>query len=85
MGLTDQAMFEANLKVFEEIETIEDGLGPVYNARACAECHSNPVIGGNSQVSELRAGYFNGKRFISIRVVHSFSNAPAMLLFRSTC
>jgi CxxC motif-containing protein (DUF1111 family) len=63
-GLTDQAMFEADLKVFEEIETIEDGLGPVYNARACAECHSNPVIGGNSQISELRVGYFDEKRFI---------------------
>ena len=63
-GLTDQAMLEADRAVFEEIETIEEGLGPVYNARACAECHSNPVIGGNSQVSELRAGYFDGKRFI---------------------
>jgi CxxC motif-containing protein (DUF1111 family) len=63
-GLTDQATFEADRAVFEEIETIEEGLGPVYNARACAECHSNPVIGGNTQISELRAGYFDGKRFI---------------------
>jgi CxxC motif-containing protein (DUF1111 family) len=63
-GLTDQSTFEADREVFEEIETIEEGLGPVFNARACAECHSNPVIGGNSQVSELRAGYFDGKRFV---------------------
>ena len=63
-GLTDQATFEADRAVFEEIETIEEGLGPVFNARACAECHSNPVIGGNAQISELRAGYFDGKRFI---------------------
>jgi CxxC motif-containing protein (DUF1111 family) len=63
-GLTDQAVFEADRRVFEEIETIEEGLGPIYNARACAECHSNPVIGGNSQISELRVGYFDGKRFI---------------------
>jgi CxxC motif-containing protein (DUF1111 family) len=63
-GLTDQAVFEADRRVFEESETIEDGLGPVYNARACAECHSNPVIGGNSQISELRVGYFDGKRFV---------------------
>jgi CxxC motif-containing protein (DUF1111 family) len=63
-GMTDQAMFEADRVVFEEIETIEEGLGPVYNARSCAECHSNPVIGGNSQISELRAGYFDGERFI---------------------
>jgi CxxC motif-containing protein (DUF1111 family) len=63
-GLTDQAMFEEDRAVFEEIETIEEGLGPVYNARACAECHSNPVIGGNSQISELRVGHYDGKRFI---------------------
>src|SRR5215475_577990 len=63
-GLTDQSMFEADREVFEEIETIEEGLGPIYNARACAECHSNPVIGGNSQISELRVGYFDGKRFV---------------------
>jgi CxxC motif-containing protein (DUF1111 family) len=63
-GLTDQSTFEADREVFEEIETIEEGLGPIYNARACAECHSNPVIGGNSQISELRVGYFDGKRFV---------------------
>jgi CxxC motif-containing protein (DUF1111 family) len=63
-GLTDQATFDADRAVFEEAETVEEGLGPVFNARACAECHSNPVIGGNSQVTELRAGYFNGKQFI---------------------
>jgi CxxC motif-containing protein (DUF1111 family) len=63
-GLTGQATFDADRAVFEEAETIEEGLGPVFNARACAECHSNPVIGGNSQVTEMRAGYFNGKQFI---------------------
>src|SRR5205814_3199768 len=27
------------------------------NAQSCAECHQNPVTGGVSQVSELRAGH----------------------------
>jgi CxxC motif-containing protein (DUF1111 family) len=63
-GLTDQATFEADRAVFEEAETIEEGLGPVFNARGCAECHSNPVIGGNSQIVELRAGHFDGKQFV---------------------
>ena len=33
------------------------GLGPVFNARACSDCHQNPVSGGASQFTELRAGH----------------------------
>jgi CxxC motif-containing protein (DUF1111 family) len=32
-------------------------LGPVFNARACADCHQNPVTGGSSQFAEVRAGH----------------------------
>jgi len=39
---------------------IDDGLGPVYNAQSCTECHQNPVTGAISQVSELRAGHKDG-------------------------
>jgi CxxC motif-containing protein (DUF1111 family) len=54
-GFTTQATFDLDLAVFEEFETIDDGLGPVYNAQACRECHQNPVTGANSQIEELRA------------------------------
>ena len=37
----------------EGAEKIGDGLGPVYNAQACRECHQNPITGGASQVTEL--------------------------------
>jgi CxxC motif-containing protein (DUF1111 family) len=56
-GFTDQATFDADRAAFEEREEIADGLGPVYNAQACAECHQNPVTGGISQIFELRAGH----------------------------
>lgn len=46
----DQAMFET-------IHDANTGLGPVFNGRACAECHQNPVSGGASQFTELRAGH----------------------------
>ncbi len=49
---TDQAQFE-------EEEGIDKGLGPIYNARACADCHQNPVTGGGSQVAELRVGHLD--------------------------
>lgn len=56
-GLVDQATFDADREVFEERDDIAKGLGPVYNAQSCAECHQSPVTGGGSQVSVLRAGH----------------------------
>jgi len=60
-GFVDQATFDAAREAFQEKEQIADGLGPVYNAQSCAECHQNPVTGAISQVTELRAwhlGFF---------------------------
>src|SRR5213592_1437004 len=62
-GSTTQAIFDANKEEFEQRETIADGLGPVYNTQSCAECHQNPVTGGISQITELRAGHFDGVNF----------------------
>jgi len=42
---------------FEQDHDISTGLGPVFNARACADCHQNPVSGGSSQFTEIRAGH----------------------------
>ena len=56
-GVVDQATHDADLETFDEVETIEDGLGPIYNAQACRECHQDPVSGGASQVAELRVGH----------------------------
>ena len=56
-GFTDQATFDADRAAFEEREEKEDGLGPIFNAQACVECHQNRVTGGVSQILELRAGH----------------------------
>jgi CxxC motif-containing protein (DUF1111 family) len=56
-GFTTQPQFDADRAAFEEREEIADGLGPVYNAQACVECHQNRVTGGVSQIMELRAGH----------------------------
>ncbi len=42
---------------FEQNHDASTGLGPVFNARACADCHQNPVSGGSSQFTEIRAGH----------------------------
>jgi CxxC motif-containing protein (DUF1111 family) len=62
-GFITQDEFDGEKETFEERETIADGLGPVYNAQSCAECHQNPVTGGISQVIEVRAGHFDGATF----------------------
>ena len=56
-GLVDDATHSADLAKFEETEAISDGLGPIYNAQSCRECHQNPTSGGSSQVAELRVGH----------------------------
>jgi CxxC motif-containing protein (DUF1111 family) len=56
-GFISQIEFDKAKDEFEENETAETGLGPMYNASSCAACHQNPVTGGISQVTELRAGH----------------------------
>jgi CxxC motif-containing protein (DUF1111 family) len=56
-GLADDATHQADQAKFDEVEAIADGLGPLYNAQSCRECHQNPVSGAGSQVTELRVGH----------------------------
>lgn len=63
-GVADDATHHADQVKFDEVEAIADGLGPLYNAQSCRECHQNPTSGGPSQVTELRVGHLGpGKRF----------------------
>src|SRR5437867_10844304 len=56
-GAVDEATHQADQSKFDEFEEIKDGLGPLYNAQSCRECHQNPTSGGASQISELRVGH----------------------------
>lgn len=67
---------------FEEVEEIEDGIGPTYNAQSCRECHQNVVTGGASQVTEHRTGRMdNGVFFESLggSLVQSRATHPDIL------
>src|SRR5215831_10304394 len=57
--------FEDNKFIFSEIETVDDGLGPVYNAPGCGDCHDNADVGGISQIRELRAGHLVNGAFVN--------------------
>ena len=56
-GVVDDSTHQADQAKFEEVEQLTDGLGPLYNAQSCRECHQSPVSGAASQVSELRVGH----------------------------
>ncbi|MGO9209104.1 MAG: di-heme oxidoredictase family protein [Terriglobales bacterium] len=56
-GMVDDATHKTDQGTFEEVEAISDGLGPLYNAQSCRECHQDPTSGGSSQVTELRVGH----------------------------
>ncbi len=56
-GLTDAATFAEDREAFDGAEEADEGLGPIYNAQACRECHQSPISGAASQVTELRVGF----------------------------
>jgi CxxC motif-containing protein (DUF1111 family) len=78
-GNCTQTVFKATGLTFSEVEAFEDGMGPTFNNVSCISCHESPrgtaegheddtnlkIFGGTgSQVTELRAGHFNGISFV---------------------
>jgi hypothetical protein len=75
--LVDQNTFDADKKLFSKVDEIKpDGLGPVYNAQSCRECHQNPVTGAISETMELRAGHVGKVVDDSGNTVEGFIDAP---------
>jgi CxxC motif-containing protein (DUF1111 family) len=67
-GLTpdEQSRFEAGAAIFSKVHGPEDGLGPLFNGRACAECHALPVPGGADKTRShliTRIGRESGERY----------------------
>jgi CxxC motif-containing protein (DUF1111 family) len=62
-GFESQTQFDLDRAQFEHRDEIADGLGPIYNAQGCSECHQSPVSGSVSQITEQRAGSFDGTTF----------------------
>jgi len=56
------ARFNAGKDDFEEIESLDEGLGPVFNEASCATCHAGPTGGTNGRV-ETRFGRMIGGTF----------------------
>ncbi len=58
-GLTPQEIqaFDAGLDEFRNAEDKRSGLGPIFNDKSCAACHSRPAIGGASNIVVTRFGH----------------------------
>jgi CxxC motif-containing protein (DUF1111 family) len=58
-GLTSRELelFRVGREDFMEVETPEEGLGPMFNGTSCAQCHNIPAVGGTGTMVETRAGY----------------------------
>ena len=55
--------FEKGKEVFERAFTPETGLGPLFNADACGECHEDPVLGGTGDEIELHGAVVRAEGF----------------------
>src|ERR1041384_8451130 len=53
---TDLTEFAAARANFAAEEDVTDGLGPVFNERACGNCHRIPTVGGSGSQVERRYG-----------------------------
>lgn len=60
-GLTEdqRASFDRDQAVFDSTFTPATGLGPLFNADGCGECHEDPVKGGVGDEVELHASAFH--------------------------
>jgi CxxC motif-containing protein (DUF1111 family) len=64
-GLTgaQSALFAEGAAAFAVVETVSDGLGPVFNEKSCASCHGIGSEGGSGTQFEVRGGILTGSSF----------------------
>jgi CxxC motif-containing protein (DUF1111 family) len=61
-GISDEE-FQESFDAFVSVESIEDGVGPIFNESACGNCHTEGAIGGAGVQIERRFGRFDFGRF----------------------
>jgi len=65
VGLTSAELttFRDGVAVFRQIETVDSGLGPIFNDSSCVVCHNAPAIGGSSRRTVTRFGLTTNGHF----------------------
>jgi CxxC motif-containing protein (DUF1111 family) len=59
LSAAELAFFQAGKDEFEQVESIEEGLGPTMNLDACAGCHAQPAVGGTSAFANPQVAFAN--------------------------
>jgi len=73
-GMVDDVTHQADQVKFEEVEEVREGLGPLYNAQSCRECHQTPVSDApNFAYVKIRN---RGSKAATSVVVNAFQNKP---------
>jgi CxxC motif-containing protein (DUF1111 family) len=62
---SDPEEVEEAAAAFASIEGITDGVGPIFNERACGSCHTGGAMGGSGEQIERRFGRVQGGIFNS--------------------
>ncbi|MGH7164433.1 MAG: di-heme oxidoredictase family protein [Nitrospiraceae bacterium] len=82
LSTEDRAGFEEGRKLFELPFAPREGLGPVFNARACAACHHIPTIGGHGPGYRGNIRYTESEQGPAGKLFHdrSIAGGPAEAL-----
>src|SRR5262245_55486863 len=75
LSVSQLGRFHAGATEFSEVETAAEGLGPLFNATSCAQCHNMPRVGGASLTRVLRAACPDGASD-AYTLVQAFSTRP---------
>src|SRR6267378_2699278 len=59
LSAAERAQFDSGRAVFDRVFTPEKGLGPLFNANGCKECHEDPAAGGTGDEVERHATAFH--------------------------
>ena len=62
LSAAERARFDGGRAVFDSTFTPAVGLGPLFNASRCGECHEDPVAGANGDEVEHHATVFHAER-----------------------
>ena len=62
LSKAERAQFDSGRVVFATTFTPAVGLGPLFNASGCGECHEDPVVGANGDEVERHAAVFHPER-----------------------
>jgi CxxC motif-containing protein (DUF1111 family) len=60
LSRAERERFARGKVVFDSVFTPGTGLGPLFNAVACGECHEDPVTGGSGDEVEVHAAALKG-------------------------